>query len=129
LGIHHEFFEKVEYHLDGIADKVFIADGAKWIWVDAKYPGAIQLLDFCHAKEHPCQFAQAVLADEAQRKLWIEQQTDSLLDDQVEKVLADVKNMNVKTHTGRKMKKSLVPIIGKILAECLTKPIFKQNCS
>jgi hypothetical protein len=110
LGIHHEFFEKVEYHLDAIADKVFIADGAKWIWkwVDAKYPGAIQILDFYHAKEHLCQFAQVVIADEAQRKLWIEQQTNSLLNDEAEKVIADVKNMSVKTHMGRKIKKSLV---------------------
>jgi hypothetical protein len=33
----------VEYHLDAIAEKVFIADGAKWIWkwAEANYPAAI----------------------------------------------------------------------------------------
>lgn len=110
LGGHNDFFEKVEYHLDAIADKVFIADGAKWIWnwADAKYPEAIQILDFYHAKEHLCQFAQAVITDESQREVWIKQQSELLLDDGVEKVILRVKNMNIKTHLGRKMKKSLV---------------------
>lgn len=110
LGGHNDFFEKVEYHLDAIADKVFIADGAKWIWnwADAKYPGTIQILDFYHAKEHLCQFAQAVIADESQREVWVKQQSDSMLDDGVEKVISQVKNMNIKTHIGRRMKKSLI---------------------
>jgi len=110
LGGHHQFFDKVEYHLDAIAEKVFIADGAKWIWkwAEANYPAAIQILDFYHAKEHLCQFAQTVIPDEPQRKLWVKQQTDVLLEDGVEKVISEVKNMNIKTHLGRKIKKSLI---------------------
>lgn len=110
LGGHTEFFEKVEYQLDAISEKVFIADGAKWIWkwVDAKYPGSTQILDFYHAKEHLCQFAQAVIADESQRTLWVKQQSDRLLDDGVEKVIAEVKNMKIKTYVGRRIKKSFI---------------------
>ena len=43
LGNHRDFLKKVEYHVDTMADVVFIADGAKWIWkwVEAMYPEAI----------------------------------------------------------------------------------------
>jgi hypothetical protein len=110
LGGHHEFFEEVEHQLDVIPDKVFIADGAKWIWnwADANYPGAKQILDYYHAKEHLCQFAQIAITDDSQRESWIKQQADSLLDDGIEKVIASIKNMNTKTHLGRRTKKSLV---------------------
>jgi len=107
LGGHHKFFEKVEHHLDVIADKVFIADGAKWIWkwVDANYPGATQILDFYHAKEHLCQFAQLTITDEVERQSWVKQQSDNLMDDGIGKVIESVKNINIKTQLGKKAKK------------------------
>ena len=42
LGNHKEFLEKVECHVDKKLNKVFIADGAKWIWnwVSDSYPEA-----------------------------------------------------------------------------------------
>ena len=110
LGDHDKFFEKVEYHIDTIANKIVIADGAKWIWkrIEANYPDAKQILDFYHAKEHLCQFAQISIADDLQRESWINQQTDSLMDDAIEKVIASIKDINIKTQLGRKTKKSLI---------------------
>ena len=110
LGGHHDFFEKVEHHIDAIADKVFIADGAKWIWkwADASYPGATQILDFYHAKEHLCQFAQIAMPEQAQRVAWVKQQSDSLLEDGIENVITCIKNIITKSHLGRRTKKALI---------------------
>lgn len=101
---------RTQDHWDNLPNKISIADGARyiWKWADALYPDATQILDFYHAKEHLSQFAQAVIADEAQRKSWIKQQSYSLLDDGIEKVISQVKKRNVKTHLGRRIKKSLV---------------------
>ena len=110
LGGHNDFFQKVEYHLDTIADKAFLGDGAKWIWkwVDANYPEAKQILDFFHAKEHLCQFAQIAIADALQRESWIKKQTDSLMDDGVDQVIGELKNFPARTHLARRNKKSLI---------------------
>src|SRR5260221_14085746 len=74
LGSHHAFTQKMEYYLDTIAEKIFIADGAKWIWnwVEAVYPRSVQILDFFHAKEHLCNFAELLLTDAEQKRQWIE---------------------------------------------------------
>jgi hypothetical protein len=54
LGSINGFFPKLERHLALLKTrKVFIADGAKWIWnwVEDNYPGAVQILDYYHAIE------------------------------------------------------------------------------
>ena len=54
LGSVDEFCPKLERHLATIKTrKVFIADGAKWIWnwVEDNYPGSTQILDYYHAVE------------------------------------------------------------------------------
>jgi hypothetical protein len=54
LGGIDTFLPKLERHIAQVNNKkVFIADGAKWIWnwVEDNYPGAIQILDFYHAIE------------------------------------------------------------------------------
>lgn len=97
LGGHDEFCRKVEHHLDAIAHKVFIADGAKWIWkwAQASYPEAVQILDFYHAKEHLCRFAKAAIADPRQRDAWITQQSDALMNDGVDRVIASIRDMDM----------------------------------
>lgn len=80
LGSHTAFLPKMEYHLDGLKNLVFIADGAKWIWnwVEDSYPNSIQILDFFHALEHLCQFAKQYYGDEKIREQWIENQAKCL---------------------------------------------------
>lgn len=80
LGTNVDFLPKMEYHLDGLKNLVFIADGAKWIWnwVEDTYPSSIQILDFFHAKEHLCQFAKEYYSDEKTREYWIESQSKCL---------------------------------------------------
>lgn len=89
VGGHERFLEKFDYHLEGLTNVVFVGDGARWIWnwTDAFYPDSIQILDFYHAKEHLCSFAQMYFKEESERKQWIEQQTTSLTNDMVEEVI------------------------------------------
>lgn len=110
LGGHHEFTQKMEYYLDSIANKIFIADGGKWIWkwIEASYPDAVQILDFFHAKEHLCAFANLQFPDETEKQQWIEKQTDLLLNDQVEQVILNLKSIKLKK---KGIKKTLAQLI------------------
>jgi hypothetical protein len=56
------------------AKKVIIADGAIWIWniADREFPGAIQIVDLYHAREHLWVLAGKLLStDQRQRKRWV----------------------------------------------------------
>jgi hypothetical protein len=93
LGGVDEFFPKFERHLTGYKDKVIIGDGAKWIWnwADDNYPGAIQILDFYHAKEKLLGFARHQFTDEVKRHNWMEAQLDKLGDNGLEDVLSTLR--------------------------------------
>jgi hypothetical protein len=97
LGTHKEFFPKFEYYLDGLKSLVIIADGAKWIWNWAEdfYPDATQILDFYHAKEHLCDFAVNYFAEQDQREQWVEKQCQTLLEDDVGKVIEALKRLPI----------------------------------
>lgn len=109
LGPHTDFFEKLGVYIEALKQPVFINDGARWIWdwVDAYYPGAVQVLDFFHAKEHLCQFAKEYFQCTDRRKEWIEEQCGYLLDDKVECVIEGLRKMLVKNAKQEKMKTSL----------------------
>lgn len=53
LGGHKTFLGKFDAYCEPYQHKVFIADGARWIWnwVEDAYPEAVQILDFYHALE------------------------------------------------------------------------------
>ena len=89
LGSVGEFFPKFERHLVSSHKKVIIGDGAKWIWnwAEDNYPGAIQILDFYHAKEKLVLFAKQHFKEESQRFKWLDKQQASLLNNEVEKVI------------------------------------------
>lgn len=56
------------------AIKVALADGAVWIWnlVDQHFPGAIQIVDFYHARQHLWNAAALLHPhDPAAKKLWM----------------------------------------------------------
>jgi hypothetical protein len=68
---------------DSAKTKVVLGDGALWIWniADEHFPGAIQIVDLYHARQHLWELAARLYpADEKQRKAWasrLEKQLDS----------------------------------------------------
>ena len=110
LGSVEEFFPKFERHLTGYTDKVIIGDGAKWIWnwADDNYPGAIQILDFYHAKEKLVLFAKAQYEDEQDRLNWVEQQTQKLLDNGLEQVLLSLRSSRARTSEAKLAKQKAI---------------------
>lgn len=99
LGAHKEFFPKFEYYLDDLKSLAIIADGATWIWkwAEAFYPDATQILDFYHAKEHLCEFAINHFKDSVERKQWIDEQCQVMLEDDVGKVIEKLEQLPLST--------------------------------
>jgi hypothetical protein len=67
--------------------KVVIGDGAVWIWnlADEHFPGAIQIVDLYHAREHLWKIAALLHPhDSAAKKLWITPMKDLLDEGDIE---------------------------------------------
>jgi hypothetical protein len=63
--------------------KVVLGDGAEWIWniADREFPGAIQIVDLYHARQHLWELARALYPnDQAKQKAWIRTHQKRLLD-------------------------------------------------
>jgi hypothetical protein len=92
LGDCDAFFEKFTRHTDGLTSKVFLADGAQWIWdkVNERYPESVQILDFYHCWEKFCGFATLHFADANQRSAWLDRQRTHLLEDKLGAVVANL---------------------------------------
>ncbi len=63
--------------------KVVIGDGAEWIWnlADLHFPGAVQIVDLYHARQHLWDLARKLYPnDPAHRKAWIKAHQKRLLD-------------------------------------------------
>lgn len=110
LGPHTDFLKKIEHHTETIKKKVIIADGAKWIWnwADDFNEDSIQILDFYHAKEHLCQFAQLQFQDSQQRKRWVDKQSLLLLNDRIKQVITTLKKMKAKSGKAEEAKTDLI---------------------
>lgn len=98
LGGVQGFFRKLCAITDHLANMVWIADGATWIWkwVEENYPGSIQILDYFHCKEKLCGFAAEAFPDQIERKQWVQQQEDLLFQDQALLVIANICLMSCK---------------------------------
>jgi hypothetical protein len=69
--------------------KVIIADGAEWIWniADQHFPGAIQIVDIYHARQHLWDLARALYPNqEAAQKRWTMRQQAKLDGGEIEKL-------------------------------------------
>lgn len=110
LGSHHKFWAKVEEHTDYIRQKVIIADGARWIWkwAEERCSDATQILDFYHAKEHLCRFAEEQFEDLKEKQRWIDQQSLRLLNNQIDNVIEDLVAMKPRAGAACKEKMSLI---------------------
>ena len=92
LGSIDGFFPKFERHLIPYRNKIFIGDGAKWIWnwVESNYPGSVQILDYYHAKEKLEVFAKLHFQSQERKSKWLSDQQELLLNDQVNQVIENV---------------------------------------
>lgn len=110
LGNNKDFFKKLDSYVEPYKHKVFIADGAKWIWNWAEdfYNGSVQILDFFHAVEKLGAYACLAYKDVVERKQWLDYQKQRLRADQVKEVLEELKNTIAKTTESDKALKDVI---------------------
>jgi hypothetical protein len=78
--------------------RVVIGDGAEWIWnlADLHFPGAIQIVDLYHARQHLWDVARKLYPnDEANQKAWIKVHQKRLLDKgKIEKLVLSLRSID-----------------------------------
>jgi Uncharacterised protein family (UPF0236) len=70
--------------------KVVMGDGAEWIWniADLHFPGAIQIVDLYHARQHLWEVARTLYPhEEAKRKVWMKMHQKLLDRGKIEKLV------------------------------------------
>ncbi|MEO6892918.1 MAG: ISKra4 family transposase [Ktedonobacteraceae bacterium] len=75
---------------------VVLADGAKWIWrlAEEQFPGAVQIVDEYHAREHIWEVARAVFVEEpGMRETWATAIIEKLMQGRVEAVIAAIEQL------------------------------------
>ncbi|MDQ3844950.1 MAG: transposase, partial [Bacteroidota bacterium] len=110
IGGHKTFLEKLEAYSEPYPHKVFIADGARWIWnwVQDCYPEAVQILDVYHVLEKLGVYAMLQYGEENQRKQWIEEQKGRLLKGKAAELISELKDVKPAGQQARKAKKEVV---------------------
>lgn len=77
--------------------KVVMGDGAEWIWniADQHFPGAIQIVDLYHARQHLWDLARKLHPnEEAQQKRWMMRQQDRLDEGKIETLVASLRSID-----------------------------------
>ncbi len=75
---------------------VILGDGARWIWklADEQFPGAVQIVDEYHAREHVWKVARAAFAAEPElRDAWATRVTELLGNGQIHEVIAAIERL------------------------------------
>ncbi len=74
-----------------------IGDGAEWIWnlVDLHFPGAIQIVDLYHARQHLWEVARRLFPnEEGKQKAWMKIHQKRLLDrGKIEKLVGALRSI------------------------------------
>lgn len=81
---------------DRAAIRVVMGDGSHWIWniADQHFPGAIQIVDLYHAREHLWDLARKLYpADEVAQKRWLIRKLDWLENGKIEKLVAALRKL------------------------------------
>lgn len=80
-----------------------LGDGAPWIWnmAEEHFPGAIQILDYYHAKEHLCELGKELFADEQKQQDWLNPLSDLLWEGRIGEIITQLRQLEVK---GKKRK-------------------------
>jgi len=110
LGSVAEFFPKLERFLVHYRKMVILGDGAKWIWnwAEDNYPGAVQILDYYHAKEKLVLFAKHQFCQDQDRKEWVKSQEEKLLNNQAEQVIETLKKYRSKNDQAKIAKQKAI---------------------
>ncbi len=105
LGGSKEFLPKMEYHIENLKNKVFLGDGATWIWnwVEDTYPDCEQIVDLFHAKEHLCEFAKEYLKDKGQRERWIDRHSLVMLSKGITPIIETLEKLPDRTERLRQL--------------------------
>ena len=77
--------------------KVVMGDGAEWIWNLAQqhFPGAIQMVDLFHARQHRWDLARKLYPNqEAQQNAWIEIHQDQLDEGKIEELVQSLRSLD-----------------------------------
>jgi len=77
--------------------KVVIGDGAEWIWniADEHFPGAIQIVDLFHARQHLWDLARLLYpGDDARQKSWMLRHQPKLDGGKIEKLVRFLRSVN-----------------------------------
>ena len=78
--------------------KVVIGDGAEWIWnlADLHFPGAIQIVDLYHARQHLWELARKLYPNDAgKQKAWMKKHQRRLLDKgKIEKLVLTLRSID-----------------------------------
>jgi hypothetical protein len=78
--------------------KVVIGDGAEWIWnlAEQHFPGAIQIVDLYHARQHLWELARKLHPnDQVNQKAWMKVHQKRLLDKgKIEKLVSALRNID-----------------------------------
>jgi hypothetical protein len=80
--------------------KVVIGDGAEWIWniADQHFPGAVQIVDLFHARQHLWEVARILHpADAPRQKQWILRHQPKLDGGKIEKLIRFLRGINAST--------------------------------
>jgi hypothetical protein len=80
--------------------KVVIGDGAEWIWnlADQHFPGAIQIVDLYHARQHLWVLARLLHpGDDVRQKQWILRHQPQLDDGNIEELVRFLRSLDAST--------------------------------
>jgi hypothetical protein len=81
---------------DRASIRVVMGDGSHWIWniAEQHFPGALQIVDLYHAREHLWDLARKLYpADEAAQKRWLRRKLDWLDNGKIEKLVAALRKL------------------------------------
>jgi hypothetical protein len=92
------YLEACKRGLNRAETKVAIGDGAEWIWniADQHFPGAIQIVDLYHAREHLWELVRKLYPNQhAEQQHWMMIHKDKLLDEgKIEELVASLRSLN-----------------------------------
>lgn len=94
---------------DRAAIRVVMGDGSHWIWniANQHFPGAIQIVDLYHARQHLWDLARKLYpADEVAQKRWLTHKLDWLENGKIEKLVAALQRL-ADTNTNSELVKTM----------------------
>lgn len=115
MGNYQQFAPRFESLIQPYVERgqelIFITDGALWMrnWMNARYPEALQILDFYHVCEHLGEFAKTVVSQIRKHPdRWYERQKAALLDGQPEELISRISNLQLSQAAAQDKKDKLL---------------------